>query len=174
MSPLRAPPTATSRTLWQLDRTRSLAIKISKPAAPSNSECEAHGVSSLLTAEPRKTLSQGTNDRPLHLLRPPVWPFLGGRPTPDTCALSSSWQPSNAAQSVSAVPRRAVPSQCNVDINDVSIANCAPPNNGNPSPTISNRRASPRFGAAKSVSWTMSSFATNPLTASPPRNLFFP
>ena len=64
------------------------------------------------------------------------------------------------------VPRRAEclgrtdPSQCNVEIKVVSIANCAPPNNGSPLVTISNRRASPGFGAAKSISRTMTFVVT--------------
>ena len=45
---------------------------------------------------------------------------------------------------------RPAPEQC-VEIKVVSIANCAPPNNGSPFATISNRRASPGFGAAKST-----------------------
>ena len=73
--------------------------------------------------------------------------------------LPPPWQPPTPAPSSSAVPGRADPSQCNVEIRVVSIANCAPPNTGNPSAG---------FGAAKSVSDhhvcgdTCSFFATNP------------
>ena len=66
----------------------------------------------------------------------------------------------SAAPSVSAVPGRADPSQCNVKINVVSIASRAPPNNGSPSATISNRRASPGLGAARSISQTMTFVVT--------------
>ena len=127
-APLCTSPTATSRTLWQLHRTRSLAIWISKSAAPSDAEWEARGVS-LLTADSRRTSSQGTNDPPTSPAETTSQALPGSRPTPDTCALSSSWQPSMPPVRVSRA--RA----CRV-----SIASCAPPNNGNPSAMISNRR----------------------------------
>ena len=143
--------------LWQLHRTGLLAIWISKPAAPFDAECEARGVSSLLPADSRRTLSQRTNDRPLPRRRPPVWPFLKNSGCVRSFFLLAAV---NAAPSVSAVPGRAIPTQCKEEIKVVSIASCVPPNYGNPSATISNRRASPGFGAAKSISRTMTLVVT--------------
>ena len=91
--PLRAIPATTSRMLSRLLITRSLAIAISLPAAPSDAECEARAGPSPWQAGSRKPLFRGTIDRPLHRPIPLIWPCLGGRPTPDRCVLSSSWQP---------------------------------------------------------------------------------
>ena len=91
--------------------------------------------------------------------RPPTSPTsttslaLPRRPTSSGCVHSFLLlAATNAAPSLSAVPGRADPSQCKVETRVVSIANCAPPNNGNPSATISSRRASAGFGAARSIS----------------------
>ena len=157
-----AAPAKTSRKLLQLHMTGSLATVISRPAALSDTKCEVHAGTSLWPTDSGRTMSQGTSDHPIRRQAPPTWPFLEGRPAPDMCALSSSWQP--RAPSVSAVPGRADPSQCNVEIKVVSIASCAPANNGSPSATISKRRASPGFGAAKSISRTV----TFVLTRAPP------
>ena len=75
---LRAIPAKTSRMLSRLRMTRSLATAISKPAAPSDAECEARAGPSPQQAGSRKPLFRGTTDRPLHRPIPLIWPCFGG------------------------------------------------------------------------------------------------
>ena len=123
--------------------TGSLATPISRPAALSDAECEVHGGTSLWPTDSGRTMSRGTSDHPIRRQAPLTWPFLGDRTNSGYVRSFLLLATASAAPSVSAVPGRADPSQCNVEIKVVSTASCAPPNNGSPSAIISNRRASP-------------------------------
>ena len=102
------------RTPWQLHRTGLLAILISKPAAPFDAECEAHGVSSPLPTDLKKDIVSADQ-------RPPTSPAK-------TTSLALPRGPTNsgyvrsfllllaAVNAAPAVPGRAVPSQCNEEI----------------------------------------------------------
>ena len=68
-------------------------FKISKLVAPSDSECEAPGVSSFFNNSQESHHLKRTNDRPLHRLKPPVWP----RGPTNSGYVRSFLQPSNAA-----------------------------------------------------------------------------
>ena len=152
--PLPAIPATTSRMLSRLRMTRSLATAISKPAAPSDAECEARAGPSPWQAGSRKPLFRGTTDRPLHRPIPLIWPCLGGRPTRDRCVLSSSWQPLTPHHPCR--PSLVVLIRHNAKWRSGSCQLRAErPNRGNPSATISKRRASPGLGAAKSMSRTI-------------------
>ena len=149
----RATPTTTWRTPSPLHTTGSLATLSTMPAAPADAECGARGGTLHVPTDSGKPVSHGTSARRLPQQTQLVWPFFGAQPAPDTCVLSSSWQPPT--------PRR----HCLIKV--VSSANCAPPNSGSPSATISSRRASAGFGAARS----MSRIITFVVTRAPPTRI---
>ena len=90
--PLRGVPATTSRMLWRLRKIACHRDLQACCTAPSDAECEARARPSPWQAGSRGPSSRSTTDRPLHPQTPLILPCLGGRPPPDRCALSSSWQ----------------------------------------------------------------------------------